>query len=164
MLFGGTVADNIRYGRPEATQKEVESAAAVANASAFIEVYILRSILLYIPYRTAVFTFFLSFFLPFFVFFFQFTGTVVLCVHHTISTLSMCKKNKFADRTCSLHTHSAPALKTRRIVYFPGLEQQYDIIPPPFLCNVINAGGIQRTRACLYPFSSIISPKQKHSL
>ncbi|CAM9224865.1 unnamed protein product [Pylaiella littoralis] len=39
VLFGGTVADNIRYGRPEATQKEVESAAAVANASAFIEAF-----------------------------------------------------------------------------------------------------------------------------
>lgn len=37
VLFGGTVADNIRYGRPEASQREVENAAAVANASAFIE-------------------------------------------------------------------------------------------------------------------------------
>lgn len=39
VLFGGTVADNIRYGRPEASQQEVESAAAVANVSAFIEVH-----------------------------------------------------------------------------------------------------------------------------
>ncbi|CAM9306059.1 unnamed protein product [Scytosiphon promiscuus] len=37
VLFGGTVADNIRYGRPDASQQEVEAAAAVANASAFIE-------------------------------------------------------------------------------------------------------------------------------
>lgn len=37
VLFGGTVAENIRYGRPEASQREVEEAAAVANASAFIE-------------------------------------------------------------------------------------------------------------------------------
>lgn len=37
VLFGGTVADNIRYGRPNASQEEVESAAAVANASSFIE-------------------------------------------------------------------------------------------------------------------------------
>lgn len=37
VLFGGTVADNIRYGRPEASHREVEDAAAVANASAFVE-------------------------------------------------------------------------------------------------------------------------------
>lgn len=37
VLFGGSVADNIRYGRPNASQEEVESAAAVANASSFIE-------------------------------------------------------------------------------------------------------------------------------
>eukprot|EP00752_Nemacystus_decipiens_P004588 g4188.t1 len=39
VLFGGTVADNIRYGRPEASRREVEDAAAVANASAFIEAF-----------------------------------------------------------------------------------------------------------------------------
>lgn len=38
VLFGGTIGDNIRYGRPGATQEEVEAAAAVANASSFIEV------------------------------------------------------------------------------------------------------------------------------
>ncbi|CAM9285909.1 unnamed protein product [Laminaria digitata] len=37
VLFGGSVADNIRYGRPEASQEQVAKAAAVANASAFIE-------------------------------------------------------------------------------------------------------------------------------
>ncbi|CAM9661395.1 unnamed protein product [Ectocarpus sp. 12 AP-2014] len=37
VLFGGSIADNIRYGRPEASRQEVEAAAAVANASAFIE-------------------------------------------------------------------------------------------------------------------------------
>lgn len=38
VLVGGSVADNIRYGRPEASQEEVEEAAVVANASTFIEV------------------------------------------------------------------------------------------------------------------------------
>ncbi|CAN0048571.1 unnamed protein product, partial [Ectocarpus sp. 4 AP-2014] len=37
VLFGGSIADNIRYGRPEASRQEVEAAAAVANASAFVE-------------------------------------------------------------------------------------------------------------------------------
>ncbi|CAN0525404.1 unnamed protein product, partial [Ectocarpus sp. 12 AP-2014] len=37
VLFGGSIADNIRYGRPEASRQEVEAAAAVANASAFIK-------------------------------------------------------------------------------------------------------------------------------
>lgn len=36
MLFSSSVADNIRYGRPEASQAEVEAAAVAANASAFI--------------------------------------------------------------------------------------------------------------------------------
>ncbi|MCA1647966.1 MAG: ABC transporter ATP-binding protein/permease [Chloroflexi bacterium] len=36
-LFSGTVADNIRYGRPTATHQEVEAAARVANADEFIQ-------------------------------------------------------------------------------------------------------------------------------
>ena len=36
-LFSGTVADNIRYGRPEATLEEVKEAARLASASGFIE-------------------------------------------------------------------------------------------------------------------------------
>lgn len=35
-LFSGTIADNIRFGRPEAEQAEVESAADLANAHTFI--------------------------------------------------------------------------------------------------------------------------------
>ena len=35
-LFAGTVADNIRYGRLEATDEEVEAAAKLVNADAFI--------------------------------------------------------------------------------------------------------------------------------
>ena len=35
-LFTGSIADNIRYAVPEATQEEVESAAIAANADAFI--------------------------------------------------------------------------------------------------------------------------------
>jgi ATP-binding cassette subfamily B multidrug efflux pump len=35
-LFSGTIGDNIRYGKLEATQKEVEAAAAMANAHVFI--------------------------------------------------------------------------------------------------------------------------------
>ncbi len=35
-LFNGTVLHNIRYGRPEATQEEIESAARSANAHDFI--------------------------------------------------------------------------------------------------------------------------------
>ncbi|MCL2461821.1 MAG: ABC transporter ATP-binding protein/permease [Defluviitaleaceae bacterium] len=35
-LFTGTVADNIRYGKPDATQEEVERAARTANAHDFI--------------------------------------------------------------------------------------------------------------------------------
>jgi subfamily B ATP-binding cassette protein MsbA len=37
MLFAGTVEDNIRYGRLEATDEEVRMAAAMANAHDFIE-------------------------------------------------------------------------------------------------------------------------------
>ena len=36
-LFAGTVADNIRFGRPEATDAEVRSAAAAVGAQEFIE-------------------------------------------------------------------------------------------------------------------------------
>lgn len=35
-LFSGTVGDNIRYGKPEATEAEVEQAARMANAHDFI--------------------------------------------------------------------------------------------------------------------------------
>ncbi|MFD2370202.1 ABC transporter ATP-binding protein [Brevibacillus sp. GCM10020057] len=35
-LFSGTIKDNIKYGKPDATDAEVEAAAAMANASAFI--------------------------------------------------------------------------------------------------------------------------------
>jgi ABC-type multidrug transport system fused ATPase/permease subunit len=35
-LFSGTIADNIRFGRPEATDEEVERAARLANAHEFI--------------------------------------------------------------------------------------------------------------------------------
>lgn len=37
MLFGGTIADNIRYGNPKAGQAEIEDAARRAFASDFIE-------------------------------------------------------------------------------------------------------------------------------
>lgn len=37
MLFAGTVEDNIRYGRLEATDEEVQAAAKMANAHEFIE-------------------------------------------------------------------------------------------------------------------------------
>jgi len=36
LLFSGSVQDNLRYGRPEATREEVEAAARVANADGFI--------------------------------------------------------------------------------------------------------------------------------
>ena len=35
-LFTGTVADNIRFGRLDATQEEIERAAVIANADSFI--------------------------------------------------------------------------------------------------------------------------------
>jgi ATP-binding cassette subfamily B protein len=37
ILFSGTVADNIRWGREDATDEEVESAAETAQAAAFID-------------------------------------------------------------------------------------------------------------------------------
>ncbi|MFC4599855.1 ABC transporter ATP-binding protein [Cohnella hongkongensis] len=36
-LFEGTIRDNIRYGKPEATDEEVERAARLANAHSFID-------------------------------------------------------------------------------------------------------------------------------
>jgi ATP-binding cassette subfamily B protein len=36
-LFSGTVADNLRYGRPEASDQEVRAAAVAANAHDFIQ-------------------------------------------------------------------------------------------------------------------------------
>jgi len=36
ILFSGTVADNVRYGRPEASDAEVEAAARAANAHDFV--------------------------------------------------------------------------------------------------------------------------------
>ena len=36
-MFGGTIADNIRFGRPEATDDEVRDAARAVGADAFIE-------------------------------------------------------------------------------------------------------------------------------
>jgi ATP-binding cassette subfamily B protein len=36
-LFSGTIADNIRYGKLDATQEEIEAAARIANAHTFIE-------------------------------------------------------------------------------------------------------------------------------
>lgn len=36
MLFGGSIAENIAYGKPGATQPEIEAAAQVANAHEFI--------------------------------------------------------------------------------------------------------------------------------
>lgn len=35
-LFGGTVAENIRYGRPDATQEQVRAAAEAAHAAEFV--------------------------------------------------------------------------------------------------------------------------------
>ncbi len=35
-LFGGTVAENIRYGRPDASDREVEAAAEAAQAATFV--------------------------------------------------------------------------------------------------------------------------------
>ena len=36
-LFAGTIADNIRYGKLDATDEEVIEAAKIANAHSFIE-------------------------------------------------------------------------------------------------------------------------------
>ncbi len=36
-LFSGTIKDNIKYGKPDATDREVEDAARMANAHAFIQ-------------------------------------------------------------------------------------------------------------------------------
>ena len=37
LLFGGTIAENIRYGKPGATDAEIRDAARLANAAEFIE-------------------------------------------------------------------------------------------------------------------------------
>ncbi|MEK7060867.1 MAG: ABC transporter ATP-binding protein [Patescibacteria group bacterium] len=37
LLFSGTVGENIRYGKPDASQREVEESAKLSNASEFIE-------------------------------------------------------------------------------------------------------------------------------
>src|SRR5207249_9970214 len=37
ILFAGTVRENIAYGRPDATDAEIEEAARTANAAEFIE-------------------------------------------------------------------------------------------------------------------------------
>ena len=39
ILFSGTIRDNIRYGRPEASQEEVEEAARIAQADSFIRAF-----------------------------------------------------------------------------------------------------------------------------
>ena len=39
LLFSTSIAENIRYGRPEATDAEVEAAATLANAHAFISTF-----------------------------------------------------------------------------------------------------------------------------
>ena len=36
VLFAGTIAENIRYGKEDATQEEIEQAAMTANAHSFI--------------------------------------------------------------------------------------------------------------------------------
>jgi ABC-type multidrug transport system fused ATPase/permease subunit len=36
VLFVGTIAENIAYGKPDATQEEIEEAARAANAHKFI--------------------------------------------------------------------------------------------------------------------------------
>lgn len=36
LLFTGTIAENLRFGKPEATRKEIEEAADIAQAAAFI--------------------------------------------------------------------------------------------------------------------------------
>jgi ATP-binding cassette, subfamily B, bacterial MsbA len=37
LLFSGTIADNVRYGRPEASDADVAAAIAAANASSFVQ-------------------------------------------------------------------------------------------------------------------------------
>jgi ATP-binding cassette subfamily B protein len=37
LLFGGSIAENIRYGKPDATMEEIEAAARKANAAEFID-------------------------------------------------------------------------------------------------------------------------------
>ena len=47
-LFAGTIIDNIRYGRPDATDEEVIRAAKAANAHEFIMELAGRSILIFL--------------------------------------------------------------------------------------------------------------------
>jgi ABC-type multidrug transport system fused ATPase/permease subunit len=37
LLFGGSIAENIRYGKPSATMEEIQAAALKANAAEFID-------------------------------------------------------------------------------------------------------------------------------
>ena len=37
MLFSGTIESNLKYGRPDASDADMEKAAAIAQASDFIE-------------------------------------------------------------------------------------------------------------------------------
>jgi ATP-binding cassette, subfamily B, bacterial MsbA len=39
LLFSGTIADNVRYGRPDASDAEVEAAAVAANADGFVRAF-----------------------------------------------------------------------------------------------------------------------------
>lgn len=39
LLFSTSITDNIRYGRPEATDEEVEAAAKLANVASFVETF-----------------------------------------------------------------------------------------------------------------------------
>jgi len=39
LLFSGTIAENVRYGRPDASDAEVEAAAVAANADGFVRVF-----------------------------------------------------------------------------------------------------------------------------
>ena len=39
MLFSGTIAENIAYGRDETTQDQIEAAAMAANAHNFIKAF-----------------------------------------------------------------------------------------------------------------------------
>lgn len=38
-MFSGSIKDNIRYGRPEATDQEVQEVARIANADEFIQLF-----------------------------------------------------------------------------------------------------------------------------
>ncbi len=38
-MFSGSIKDNIRYGRPEATDREIQEVARIANADEFIRLF-----------------------------------------------------------------------------------------------------------------------------